>query len=310
MPIGPVGGPMPVYSQNQRVFYALLLAVFLLHAGFMVVQLKDHLKEAVWTPPRPIKLKIIEEVAKAQAVSQKRQIVQSEDTTDETKPKDKAFLSDKDRNFDRQTVSRNTDIFKQAAKGNAAVTQKAQPKQQTAQKKKTDLKDLKLTDIGMTALDQSAREVARNPASESVKGMKNGSLTNEGLSATNDYVEEVALGDFTHLNTVEYKYYGFFHRIRQKLEQFWGKSIHEKADALFRSGRRLPASDNLITSLQITLNEKGEIIGVKILGTSGVKELDDAAIESFNQAGPFPNPPRDLLVNDRAVIEWGFVVKS
>lgn len=72
----------------------------------------------------------------------------------------------------------------------------------------------------------------------------------------------------------------------------------------------MPASEDLITSLQITLNEKGQIIGVKILGTSGVKELDDAAIESFNQAGPFPNPPKDLLVNGKAVIEWGFVVKS
>lgn len=301
---------MPVHSHNQRIFYALLLAVLFLHAGFMAVQLKDHLKETTWTPPRPMKLKIVEDVAKAAAIAQKRQIVQSEDSADQSKPKDKVFLSDKDRNFDRQTVARNTDIFKKAALGNAAVTQKAQPKLQTGEKKKVDLKDIKLTDLGMTVLEPTAKEIARSPASESVKGMKNGSLTSEGLSATNDYVEEMALGDFTHLNTVEYKYYGFFHRIRQKLEQFWGKSIHDKADALFRSGRRLPASDNLITSLQITLNDKGEIIGVKILGTSGVKELDDAAIESFNQAGPFPNPPKDLLVNGKAVIEWGFVVKS
>jgi hypothetical protein len=49
---------------------------------------------------------------------------------------------------------------------------------------------------------------------------------------------------------------------------------------------------------------------VKILGASGVKELDDAAVESFNHAGPFPNPPKDLLINDVATIEWGFVVNS
>jgi protein TonB len=123
-------------------------------------------------------------------------------------------------------------------------------------------------------------------------------------------VNEVQLGDFTRLNTTEYKHYGFFHRIRQKLEQFWGKSIREKANALYRNGRRIPASENLITSLQVILNEEGEIISVKIISTSGIRELDDAAINSFNQAGPFPNPPKDLLVNGRAVIEWGFVVKS
>ncbi len=162
----------------------------------------------------------------------------------------------------------------------------------------------------MKAEDLSEVEKSRSPASESLAGLENGDLTSKGLSATNDYVEEVALGDFTHLNTVEYKHYGFFHRIRQKLEQFWGKTLHEKANNIFRSGRRLPASESLITSVQVTLNTKGEIVSVKILGASGVKELDDAAIESFNEAGPFPNPPKDLLVNGRATIEWGFVVKS
>jgi TonB family protein len=143
-----------------------------------------------------------------------------------------------------------------------------------------------------------------------MKGLENGDPLSEGFSASNDYVEEVQLGDFTHLNTVEYKFYGFYHRIRQKLEQFWGNSIQEKSLALFKSGRRMPASQDLVTNLQVTLNAKGEIIGVKILGASGVKELDDAAIESFNQAGPFPNPPKELLVNGKAVINWGFVVKS
>jgi hypothetical protein len=33
-------------------------------------------------------------------------------------------------------------------------------------------------------------------------------------------------------------------------------------------------------------------------------------VESFNQAGPFPNPPQDLIVEGKVKIEWGFVVKS
>jgi outer membrane biosynthesis protein TonB len=46
------------------------------------------------------------------------------------------------------------------------------------------------------------------------------------------------------------------------------------------------------------------------MDTSGIKELDDAAIESFNDAGPFPNPPKGLVVDGKVTIEWGFVVKS
>ena len=241
-------------------------------------------------------------------MNQKKQIVQSEDSDNTEKKKD-AFLSDKNRTFDRETMAKTVDIFERAALGDATITKKNQTKVAQS-KKKADMKNLKLSDFGMASGDPMPKEITRSPASNSLEGIKNGDPLSQGLSATNDYVEEVMLGDFTHLNTVEYKFYGFYHRIRQKLEQFWGKSIQEKADALFRSGRRIPASENLVTSLQVSLNAKGEIISVKILGASGVKELDDAAIESFNQAGPFPNPPKELLVNGKATIDWGFVVKS
>lgn len=297
-------------SRPHRSFYILLGVILLIHAALMVTKIRDEYAKSapLLEKPQAIKIKIIQEAMKELALSTKRQIVQSENS-DSTEKKDNAFLSDKTRSFDRQSVSQNVDIFNKAAVGNAASTQKAQKKTKEA-KKKPNFEDLKLSDFGVEAGDPAPVKAARAPASESIKGMQNGDPLSQGLSSTNDYVEEMALGDFTRLNTVEYKFYGFYHRIRQKLEQFWGKSIHEKAQNIVRSGRRLPASENLITSLQVTLNAKGEIIAVKILGASGVKELDDAAIESFNQAGPFPNPPKELLVNGKATIDWGFVVKS
>lgn len=294
---------------QQRTFYIFLGAILFVHVAIMATKIRDQFSKVTYAPTiQSIKVKLVQEALKELAMSQKTQIVQSEDAESIIKKKD-AFLSDKDRSFDRQTVAKNIASFKRAAQGDASVTQKSQTKAAEV-KNKADFKNLKLSDFGVAAGEPMPTKTARAPASESVKGMKNGDPLANGLSATNDYVEEVTLGDFTHLNTVEYKFYGFYHRIRQKLEQFWGKSIQEKAEAIFRSGRRLPASENLITSLQVSLNEKGEIISVKILGASGVKELDDAAIESFNQAGPFPNPPKELLVNGRATIDWGFVVKS
>ena len=299
---------MDSISRGQRTFYIFFGAILFVHAALMVSKIRDQFPTASLSPTvKSIKVKLVQEALKEMAFSQRKQIVQSEDSEAREKKKD-SFLSDKDRSFERQTVAKNVDIFKKAALGDARVTQKAQTKSTEA--KKVDFKNIKLSDLGMAAGEQGLPKRLRAPASESVQGMKNGDPLAQGLSATNDYVEEVALGDFTHLNTVEYKFYGFYHRIRQKLEQFWGKSIQEKAEAIFRSGRRLPASENLITSLQVTLDAKGEIVNVKILGASGVKELDDAAIESFNEAGPFPNPPKELLVNGKATIDWGFVVKS
>lgn len=299
---------MDSVSHQQRTFYLLLAGVLLIHASFMIVKVRDHLTVVQPKRVEAIKVTLVQEAIKELANSHKKQIVQSEDSASQEKVDD-AFLSDKDRKFDRETVAKNIDSFKRAAIGNAATTQVAQ-KPEASKKKNPQMKDLKLSDFGIASGDPVPQEVARAPASNTQKGMENGDPLAQGFSATNDYVQETTLGDFTHLNTVEYKHYGFFHRIRQKLEQFWGNSIQEKSLALFKSGRRMPASQDLITSLQVTLNTKGEIVAVKILGASGVKELDDAAIESFNQAGPFPNPPKDLLVNGKATIEWGFVVKS
>jgi TonB family protein len=302
---------MDSLSRQQRGFFILFGAILFVHVALMATKIRDEFSKSTAFVPstKTIKLKLVQEALKEMALSQRRQIVQSEDSDSAEKKKD-AFLSDKTRSFDRQTVSKNTEIFKKTGAGNATVTQRAQPKAQAHSKEKMDFKNIKLSDLGMAAGNPNPFKQPQAPAVESIKGMKNADPLSQGLSATNDYVEEMALGDFTHLNTVEYKFYGFYHRIRQKLEQFWGKSIQEKAANIFRSGRRLPASENLITSLQVTLNAEGEIVAVKILGASGVKELDDAAIESFNQAGPFPNPPKELLVNGKATIDWGFVVKS
>jgi protein TonB len=253
-----------------------------------------------------MKLKLISDAIKNP--NQKRQIVQSEDS-DKTNKNDKSFLSDRDRNFDRETIARKVDIFNKAAKGNSRENQSLSNQLKKSSKNNVDFKNLKLSDVGLIHGDLNPKEFMKTPAINSKQGIKNGDALSRGLSATNDYVEEVKLGDFTNLNTVEYKYYGFFHRIRQKLEQFWGKSVKEKSEMIFRSGRRI-ASQDYVTSLQVTLNESGEIISVRVLGASGVRELDDAAVESFNQAGPFPNPPKGLLVNGKATIEWGFVVKS
>ena len=67
---------------------------------------------------------------------------------------------------------------------------------------------------------------SRNLAS---KGLRNGSRGKTGLAKNNDFVEDLPLGDMTNMNTIEYKYYGFYHRIRQKLEQYWGRNLREKA---------------------------------------------------------------------------------
>lgn len=238
------------------------------------------------TPPAtPIKVKFL------RGFETSRQIVESEDPETQTTPTGKARLSDKNRTFDRETKARIVKSFQKSTKGSRGS-------------KGVSLSALG-GDIGKKdPYDKAAREYASAKSGTPNPG------SGRTMSSTNDHLEDVPLGDLTHLNTVEYKFYGYYHRIRQKLEGFWGRSVQEKAEILASEGRSIASDDEHVTALRIVMDSRGEIVDVVVLGSSGVKELDDAAIESFNDAGPFPNPPKDLVVDGRVTIEWGFVVNS
>lgn len=251
-------------------------------------------RELAQPPPEertPLKVVVIP----AELLKLKRQIVQSEESESDD-ISEGAYLSDKNRSFDRQTRARNTDIFKSAQLGGG-------PKARARKK-------LSLGDLGASSEELDPfRKIAKNQHNRHHQG-NHDVEAEEHASSTNDHVENVPLGDLTHLNTVEYKYYGFYHRIRQQLEQYWGKSIREIAGRLHKQGRHIADEENLTTALRITLDEFGEILAIKVLGSSGVQELDQAAIESFRDAGPFPNPPRGMLVDGKVTLEWGFIVET
>jgi len=256
----------------------ILLCVFALHMMTFVLSLPLVKNEKVVQERKEFKLKFVN--PKKLHDNLKRQIVDSQ--ADEVKDnRDAKYLSDKTRKTLAETKASVVAPFK-AAKNKVQSTGEKQ-------------KQIKLSDLGFKP-DPVIKAESSHLQSD--------------VSSSNDYIKDVKLGDVSSLNTQEFKFYGFYHRIKLKLEQFWGRSLQEKSKTLFKSGRRLASDDDYMTSLQVTLNSKGEIVRVKILGTSGVRELDDAAVESFNEAGPFPNPPKELLKNDLAVIEWGFVVKS
>lgn len=222
------------------------------------------------------------------------------------------FLGKTDNTILRETKNKNIGTFASAAIGSRDAHKQKNTRSEKLKRTKT-LKDLKFSDLAIRA--ETPKEILkkkkRNEVSAKKKGLKNGKVSGRLLGQSSDYLTEVPLGDFTQLNTQEYQFYGFYHRIRQKLEQFWGNNLQTEADKLFKQGRSIASDNNLITGLTIQINAKGRIVDIKLKSTSGMKELDDAAIKSFNQAGPFPNPPEGMLQADgRAVIEWGFVVNT
>jgi TonB family protein len=310
------------WYDQRRFFYILFALIFFIHAGLLIIKFSRDSKlastkstsagsAAAPLDSKPMTVKITRKALEDWRKN-KKQIVDSENGDNQKRPEKSVFLSDKNRTFDRQTRARNLNTFDRAGLGDSTVSRSGDSKTraQKPEKGTKQMKDIKLSDLGTFPANHDPYRRAAREYAASQKGVRNGDPQSRGVSSTNDYLADVPLGDLTHLNTQEFKYYGFYHRIRQKLEQFWGRSLQAKAEQMMKGNRRMPSSEDVITSLQVTLDPQGEIVAIRISGPSGIKELDDAAVESFNEAGPFPNPPRDLIVDGKVVLEWGFVVRS
>lgn len=315
-------------KNKTRIINSLFVSIFLhLIASIYFVSNKItpdfSLKTAQETKNKPkltkISLSDVKFISKKEIENIKKQMVQNSQNGRKVEDVKTRFEGESNQFYDRQTIARVVDKYKDAGKGESTTkTQKTQGPivAETAKKSKSKIATpiLSLSELGTislnTAKDKEVEEVFKEMENHEKVGTLNGSQNAQGVAANNDFIEDIPLGDVTNLNTTENKYYGFYHRIRQKLEQYWGSTIHAQARRLYKSGRRMPASDNLITAVVVVLSDRGQIIDIKIEGSSGIRELDQAAVESFNKAGPFPNPPKGLLVGGRAVISWGFVVKS
>lgn len=130
-------------------------------------------------------------------------------------------------------------------------------------------------------------------------------------STTNDNIKNADNDLMTRLNTKEYKYYGYYSRIKSQLNQWWVPKVQQKFTNMLRQGRTIASEENKVTKLVIILNGAGNLVRVQVLGASGVRDLDDAAIEAFRQAAPFPNPPKGMIDADGTVkIRWDCVVES
>ncbi len=301
-------------KSNHRKYIVITLAITLFaHIGVLLtsVELVD-VKNLVDISKEKKEKRIKLRFAKKEN-TKKKQVVTTEQSKI-VKNNKSNLLSEKNNVVKKETKAKIVESFKKAGKGNNKhITQKAQKRvleksknvKKLAKKKTNKKGNVSLKDLSFSSkLPVMAKR-------DLVKGQKRGDAKVRGVAKNNDYLEEVPLGDMTNLNTQEFKYYGFYYRIKQQLEQYWGASIRKKIERVYKKNNgRFPASDKFLTSVRVVLDGKGRIVDVLVRDSSGISELDEAAIESFNKAGPFPNPPKGMLRNDRAAIEWGFAVTS
>ena len=126
-----------------------------------------------------------------------------------------------------------------------------------------------------------------------------------------EYVKGYKEGDKTLLNTKEFVFFGYFQRIREGLNRAWEPILKEKIEDIYRAGRQLASETEHMTRVYVVLDRIGSVVDVLVLDDSGTRQLDEAAVQAFKKAGPFPNPPKGLLDSDGQVrVRWEFILRT
>lgn len=122
---------------------------------------------------------------------------------------------------------------------------------------------------------------------------------------SDDYIKNVPDGPEDRLNAKFSRHWYFFERVKRRVRRRWDPAtVYRQRDPY---GRVHGVKDRY-TVLHVTLNKKGELVGIRTLQGSGLKFLDDEARRAFRAASPFPNPSPGLVDRDGQIkFKFGFL---
>lgn len=296
-----------IMLSRRRVFIFFAVSALLHVLIFATTYLMDLLKrpemkpitiEIQETPALVAARKVHLDKMKKVEKLDKQIVEQEEKSRNEVVPENTRFLSAKNQKVEKQTVAANRGEFR-----NSKKTEPQGPA------KKPNFAEMNRK-LGMfKAYDPSA---PRDPEASTKRETESTPESNGSeASASSDYIKDVDQGLETLLNAREFKYYTYYNRIRRQLSQHWEPKVRAKLSQMFKQGRYLASATDRVTKLIVILDTKGNLVKVQMIKDSGVTDLDDAAIEAFQSAAPFPNPPKGIVDPDGTVkIRWDFVLET
>lgn len=299
--------------KERRILILVCVSLALHLSSYLSIQVLSYYENLRTPKNEIIEVVINESEIPANSDNKAHQIVETDPHQANNKVDESAkYLSAKNNTVDKETVAKNADKFKNV---------KPQPRQapQVAEKTETEsAPDEKLNEhsetkskLFNTGFDvYSALNKNKKVQKQMAKEKRSIAATGDE-SGTNDHIKDADDSLMTQLNTREYLYYGYYTRIKNQLNQWWQPKVREKVTKLVSQGRKIASEENKTTKLVIILNQTGLLVKVQVLSESGVRDLDDAAVEAFRQAAPFPNPPKGMIEADGTIkIRWDFVVES
>ena len=243
----------------------------------------------------------------AQAEKEKaKQIAESEKADNKTPSKDAKYLGERSQTVAQETKAKRVDTFRKGSTANETKAGKGLSFKDLAEPSNTRIFSPP-TKLEAEGYRKEQERIAKNEAGGDGRPLNEA----QDSSSTNDYLKDVKEGDRTLLNTKEFIYFGYYQRIKRSLEVAWTSKLRNTLDSYGIGGRQLANNNNYVTGLIVVLDRAGRVTGVQVLQRSGAKDLDQAAIDAFNQAGPFPDPPSSLVDEKGEIhIRWDFILQS
>jgi len=131
-------------------------------------------------------------------------------------------------------------------------------------------------------------------------------------ASPNKFPSDISAGPNTMLNTDKVMYASYINRIADEIYEPWVTFAQEAAVTLRGLGKNVE-ENTYVTKLGITLDDKGVVLGIQTLKSSGVELFDESAKKAFWETDPFPNPPSQLFDAQKRVrltYEFHFEWKS
>lgn len=123
-------------------------------------------------------------------------------------------------------------------------------------------------------------------------------------SPNNDLLDEET-GTAVNLNTREFLFASYLNRIRRLVNFYWQQNLDNLPPGLPL------ARSQYETRVDVVLTSEGNLESVRVTADSGSEPIDNCVVDAFEMAGPFPNPPEQLVDPDgRAFLpSFGFTVQ-
>lgn len=271
-----VGNPI----QRSIVIHAIFIALLFFVAGRERLAIQTSEKRVTWIDLNSIP-SAVAPLAKSQS-----QIVETDSVESSDRDQPESYLGAKTQTVEQQTVALGQSRESRKKGDIAKAVKKVMP----------------LSNLGINLEKRSALQEAREAGE---KGDQ------EFSARTREFVKGVREGEQTLLNTKEFVFFGYFQRIRDRLNLAWEPILRAKIEEVYRAGRQIASDTEHATQVFVILNHGGDVVNVLVVSESGTRQLDDAAVQAFQRAGPFPHPPNGLLDQDGNVrIHWEFVLKT